>query len=399
MENTGSDGISYSYMGLDGLYHGEIKNGIPHGVGELRCDIVTRRGNWFNGILMDGSTQWHSGDTFVGTFYKNGNEKKGKYTFRNGVEFVGTFNDEGDFNHGRMTNLGHDRTGYYEGEFCNGKRCGAGELYLGNTLYEGNWADDKLKGEGKMITMTVGKQPNIEASGTWTDRHLTGSLRYKNGTTFHFVGEIRSFGVKTVGDGKITMRHGLMYHGEFEDNMPVGVGSIAWLGFDDKPVVSLPIFSRAFNSFCIVSPDQYTILISNGVIEPQQDPITLEDISSIMTEHLFHFRLKLDEPEPIELWHPVKLELVGREAEDAIALSHITKCPHCRLNYPDNLRTWIAAATKIQRFVRNTRTRIKKRASAATKIQRFVRSVRSRQPKKSNSRGGTKRSGTKTKRR
>jgi len=387
MENTGSGGLPYSFMGIDGgVYRGKIKNGVPHGSGEYTyndendaTNDMYIEGTWQDGVLRSGTR--HQGDewVFTGEFHENGHEKEGNIKFRNGVEFVGTFNDEGDFEHGRMTNLGHDRTGWYEGYFCNGKRCGAGKMHLGNTLYEGNWADDKLKGEGKMITM----KPNIEAIGIWNNNHLTGSLRYKNGTTCHFVGEIKSFDDNVGGDGKITMHHGLVYHGKFEDNMPVGVGSIMWLN------VELPIFSRAFNSFCIVSPDQYTHLISNGVIELHQDPITLEDIDSIMTKHLLHFRLKLDEPEPIKLWHPVKVSLVGREAEEAKALSHITKCPHCRLDYPD-LRTFIIAATKIQRFVRNTRTRIKKRASAATKIQRFVRSVRSRQPKKSNSRGGNK---------
>jgi hypothetical protein len=366
MENAGCDGTFYRHMDRDGVYHGEIKNGIPHGVGELRCDEVTRRGNWINGILMDGSTHWHNGDTFVGTFHENGHDKRGKCTFAaGGIEFDGTFNNEGDFEYGVMKNMGHDRTGHYKGHFFDGKRSGTGALYVAGTLYEGNWADDKLDGEGKMTIMTVGnnEQPNIEASGIWKDDHLDGSLRCKNGTMCDFVGTIKSVSSVAVGDGKITMPNGLMYHGHFEDTMPMKYGKISWPGI----AFELPVFSDAFHSFCIVSPDQYRRL-SGLVIEKHQDPITLEDIDDInMTEYLLHFRLKLDEPEPIKLWHPVKAAVVGRE---------LHKCPHCRLNYPDNLRTWIA--TEMQRI-------------AATKIQRFVRS----RTNKRKSHGGTKRSGTK----
>ena len=193
------DGMSYSFMGNDGVYHGKIKNGVPHGLGEYTYNLIDYEndtthdmyieGTWQDGVLRSGTR--HQGDewVFTGEFHENGHEKEGKIKFRNGVEFVGTFNDEGDFKHGRMTNLGTDGTGWYKGDFCNGKRCGAGELHLGNTIYEGNWADDKLNDEGKMITM----KPNIEASGIWNNNHLTGSLRYNNGTTCDFVGEIKSF--------------------------------------------------------------------------------------------------------------------------------------------------------------------------------------------------------------
>ena len=398
MENTGFYGVPYSFMGIDGVYSGRIKDGVPHGSGGYTYNDVNDatnyihiEGTWEDGFLKSGihrQNDW----VFIGDFYENGHGKRGNISFSNGVEFVGTFNDEGDFKHGRMTNFGHDRTGYYEGDFCNGKRCGAGKMHLGNTLYEGNWADDKLKGEGKMITM----KPNIEAIGIWNNDHLTGSLRYNNGTTCDIVGEIKSFDDYVGGDGKITMPHGLVYHGEFENNMPVGVGSVMWL----KHNVELPVFSDEFHSFCIVSPQQYRQLIQAGVLEELEDPISLEAIGADTPKfHLFHFGLKLDQLDQmfnVKLLHPV--DILGA------ALHELNKCPLCRLDYPLPLIDWIKqeadkvqtnAATKIQRFVRNTRTRIKKRASAATKIQRFVRSVRSRQPKKSNSRGGTKRSGTK----
>jgi hypothetical protein len=396
MESTKSDDMHYIHMGINGVYRGEIKNGIPHGVGKFVCndendETVRIEGIWKDGVLISGTRHQDDRWVFTGEFHENGNEKEGNIKFRNGVVFDGTFNDEGVFKHGRMKNFGHDRTGYYEGDFFNGKRGGAGELFVKGTLYKGNWADDKLKGEGTMITM----KPNIEASGIWHDNHLTGSVRYNNGTTCHFVGEIDSFGDNVAGDGKITMPHGLVYHGKFKDNMPINFGSIAWL----KHAVELPVFSHEFHSFCIVSPKQYRQLSQAEVLETQADPISLEVIGENTPKfHLLHFGLKLDQTANVQLWHPVDI-LVAASME-------LNTCSFCRLKYPMPLMDWIKreevqnnanAATKIQRFVRSSRNKsrmlIKQMNAAATKIQRFVRSRRTQ--KRESHHGGTKRSGTK----
>ena len=174
--------------------------------------------------------------------------------------------------------------------------------------------------------------------------------------------------------------------------MPVGFGSVAWFGklFN----VTLPVFSHAFTSFCIVSPKQYRQLIQAGILQKLEDPISL-DVIDLNTRkfHLLHFGLKLDQTADVQLWHPVDIL--------AAASMKLNTCPLCRLDYPRPLMDWIkrearkvesAAATRIQRFVRS-RTRTKKRASAATKIQRFVRSMQHKTRRKSH--GGTKRSGTK----
>jgi len=372
-------------MGEDGVYRGEIKNGIPDGKGELLCDTVTRSGTWVNGVLMDGRTHWQNGNKFVGIFYENGNEMEGKYTFADsGIEFDGTFDEEGNFEHGMMKNMGPDGSIWYEGHFLNNKRHGEGVFFGGGeTFYIGNFVNDNPEGEGTMI------EPNIKASGIWKDDHLDGTLTYNNGTTCGFVGTINSIDGKTVGDGKMTMPSGVVYDGHFEDNMPIQCGKISWPGI----AVKLPMFSherwqhflpvqqdqpaQPDQSFCIVTPSQYTRLMSANVIEPQQDPLTLEDIDSIKTDHLLHFELKLDKLEPIKLWHPVNA---------ALMVGNLKRCAQCRLNYPYDLRTWI-------------QTRLMKRMikkHAATKIQRFVRSKRHGGTKRSGTkRSGTKRSGTK----
>ena len=377
-------------MNLAGMYRGEIKNGVPHGLGEYTyndendaTNDIRIGGTWQDGVLLSGTRHQSDECVFTGFFHANGHVREGTMMFRGGVEFHGTFNDEGDFKHGRMTHLGIDGNGWYEGDFVDGVRNGTGQLYEDGVLFTGTWKDDLLHGKG---TMAV---PNgTTYDGTWNDHHFDGSILYSNGVKCQFIGHLKHDGGKAVGhseDMSVTNSNlNLTYEGKFEDNMPMEFGSIAWLRIN----VELPVFSHAFHSFCIVSPKQYRRLIKAGVLEQQEDPIGLEVIGGDTPKfHLFHFSLKLDQTDDVQLWHPVDIAV-------AVAMK-LNRCPVCRLEYPRPLIDWIKreaqtnAATKIQRFVRSrsrTRTRSKKRASAATKIQRFV---RSRQHKRK-SHGGTK---------
>ena len=419
MENANDNGIPYNYMNLAGIYRGEIENGVPHGLGDYTyideddaTNNIRINGTWQNGVLISGTRyQGDAGDecVFTGFFHANGQVREGTMTFRGGVEFHGTFHEDGDFKHGRMTNLGIDGNGWYEGDFVNGVRNGTGELHNDGVVFTGTWKDDFLHGKGTMVL------PNgTRYDGMWNDHHFDGSIFYSNGVRREFIGHLQYIGGKAVGySEEMSVGHGedmlvghgedmlvghsedmsvtnsdhhltyeVTYEGDFEDNMPMHFGSVAWFG--EFFNVRLPVFSHAFTSFCIVSPDQYTQLSKAGVIQRHKDAFTLEYIDSIMTEHLLHFRLKLDETETIKLWHPVKPVVVGGR--------NIHACPYCRLKYPQPLIDWIKpdvqmnAAIKIQRLVR-ARTRTKKRVSAATKIQRFVRS----RTQKRKSHGGTKR--------
>jgi hypothetical protein len=398
------DGMSYSYMGIDGVYHGEIKNGVPHGLGEYTysdendaTNNLRIQGTWHDGVLISGTRHQSDECVFTGFFHANGQVREGTMTFSGGVEFHGTFNDEGEFKHGRMTHIGIDGNGWYEGDFVDGIRNGTGELHEDGVIFTGTWKDDILHGKGTMAL------PNGTIyDGMWNDHHFDGSILYSNGVNREFIGYLKHDGEKAVGhseDMSVTNSdHHLTYEGKFEDNMPVGVGSIAWFGklFN----VTLPVFSHAFTSFCIVSPKQYRQLIQAGVLEQLEDPISLEVIGADTPKfHLLHFGLKLDQTADVQLWHPVDILVV-------VAME-LNACPLCRLDYPRPLMDWIKrearkvqtnAATKIQRFVRNrtrsrSSSRIKKRASAATKIQRFVRSRQHKTRRKSH--GGTKRSDTK----
>ena len=376
MENTGSDGISYSYMGLDGLYHGEIKNGIPHGVGEYTyndendaTNDIRIEGTWQDGVLIRGTRHQSDECVFTGFFHANGHVREGTMTFRGGVEFHGTFNDEGDFKHGRMTHLGIDGNGWYEGDFVDGVRNGTGQLHEDGVLFTGTWKDDLLHGKG---TMAV---PNgTTYDGTWNDHHFDGSILYSNGVECEFIGHFKHDGGKAVGhseDMSVTNSNlHLTYEGKFEDNMPVGFGSIKWIWIN----VKLPVFSHAFHSFCIVRPKQYKQLIKAGVLKEQVNPISLEVIGGDTPKfHLFHFGLKLDQTADVQLWHPADIVVA--------ASMKFNRCPVCRLEYPQPLIDWIEReAHKVE-------------AAAATKIQRFVRS------KKRKRHGGTKRNTNKKTRR
>jgi hypothetical protein len=357
-------------MGIDGVYHGKIKNGVPHGLGEYTyidqndaTNNIRIGGTWQDGVLISG-TRHQNGDDYVftGLFHTNGHVREGTMTFRNGVEFHGTFNDEGNFKHGKMTHLGrYDKNGWYEGDFVDGMRNGRGQLYEDGVLFTGTWKDDLMHGKGTMV------MPNgTTYDGSWNERQFDGSILYSNGVKRQFVGQLDNDGKKAVGvsEDMTVTNHKLIYEGKFEDNMPVGFGSIMWFKHD----IELPVFSDAFESFCIVSPKQYRQLIKAGVLEKEvEDPISLEEIGADTPKfHLLHFGLKLDQTADIQLWHPVDI-LVA-------ASNDFHACPVCRLNYPRPLMGWIKrearevqtnAATKIQRFVRNrTRTnRIKKRVN------------------------------------
>lgn len=357
-------------MSLSGIYRGEIKNGVPHGLGDYTyndendaTNNIRIKGTWQDGVLISG-----------------------EMTFGGGVEFHGTFHEDGDFKHGRMTNLGIDGNGWYEGDFVNGVRNGTGRLHEDGVLFTGTWKDDILHGKGTM------ELPNgTKYDGMWNDHHFDGSIMYSNGVNREFIGYLKHDGEKAVGHSEemsvTDSHHHLTYEGDFEDNMPMHFGSVTWFG--DFFNVTLPVFSHAFNSCCIVSPNQHKQLIEIGVLERQEDPISCDMIDgNTPLFYLFHFGLKLDQTADVQLWHPVKISMAMK----------LRSCPLCRLEYPQPLIGWVKreaqmnAATKIQRLVRS-RTRTKKRASAATKIQRFVRS-RAQNRNGGTKRGGTKRSGT-----
>ena len=398
MENTNAHGIPYNYMNLAGIYRGEIKNGVPHGLGDYiyndendATNNIRIKGTWQNGVLISGTRyQGDAGDecVFTGFFHANGHVREGTMMFSGGVEFHGTFHEDGDFKHGRMTNLGIDGNGWYEGDFVNGVRNGTGRLHEDGVLFTGTWKDDILHGKGTM------ELPNgTKYDGMWNDHLFDGSIMYSNGVNREFIGNLKHDGEKAVGhseDMTVTdSHHHLTYEGNFEDNMPMHFGSVTWISIN----VTLPVFSHAFNSFCIVSPSQHKQLIEAGVLERQEDPVSCELVDlDVPLFYLYHFGLKLDQTDDVQFWHPMDI---------SVAMKH-GRCPFCRLEYPKPLRNWIAA-TNIQRFVRSmiqnrssvatniqrlARSRTKKRASAATKIQRFVRS----RIKKRNS--GTKRGGT-----
>jgi hypothetical protein len=367
------DGMSYSYMGIDGVYHGKIKNGVPHGLGEYTyndkndaTNNIRIEGIWEDGVLISGTRHQNEDEyVFKGRFHANGHIREGTMTFRGGVEFHGTFTDEGDFKHGRMTHIGIDGNGWYDGDFVDGVRNGTGQLYEDGVLFTGTWKDDLLHGKG---TMAV---PNgTTYDGTWNDHHFNGSILYSNGVKRQFKGHLKHDGNKAVGhsENMSVTNSNLTYEGNFEDNMPVGFGSIAWIHIN----VKLPVLSHAFDSFCIVSPNQYRQLIKAGVLKELENPISLEVIGADTPKfHLFHFGLKLDQTTDVQLWHPADIVVA--------ASMKLNRCPVCRLEYPQPLIDWIEREAR------------KVEAAAATKIQRFVRS----RTNKRKSHGGTKRSGTK----
>jgi hypothetical protein len=388
MENANAHGMPYSYMNLVGIYRGEIENGVPHGLGDYTYDDendatnnIRINGTWQDGVLISGTRyQGDAGDecVFTGFFHANGQVREGTMTFRGGVEFHGTFHEDGDFKHGRMTNLGIDGNGWYEGDFVNGVRNGTGELHNDGVVFTGTWRDDFLHGKGTMVL------PNgTRYDGMWNDHHFDGSIFYSNGVRREFIGYLQYIGGKAVGHSEemsvTDSRHHLTYKGDFEDTMPKHFGSVTWFSntkeFEELFNLTLPVFSDAFHSFCIVSPSQHKTLIDKEILVLQEDPVSCELVDlDVPLFYLFHFGLKLDQTDDVQFWHPMDI---------SVAMKH-RRCPFCRLEYPQPLRNWIAA-TNIQRFVR----------SMIQNRNRHGGTKRSGTKRSGTKRSGTKRSGTK----
>ena len=121
-----------------GTYLGDLKEGHPHGYGQMKFDISDL------GIA-----------TYQGTWYKGTPHGQGALTLLNGDKYVG------ELNHGH--------------------REGRGTLYRHNTeIFEGTWEADTLSGYG-ILTDSLAKY-----YGIWNSFSIDSALvRYQNGDRYN----------------------------------------------------------------------------------------------------------------------------------------------------------------------------------------------------------------------
>ena len=143
----------------EGIYEGEIENGIRHGKGKMSYkngssydgewesdnfhgqgtylnDTGSFMGQWENGGLRKGTLIWSSGDKYVGECWCGVPHGNGSYFFRNGDEYNGDWDNYAKEGQGIFT-------------WANGD------------YYIGNWVDNEFHGKGLLFKSGIKKQ------GTW----------------------------------------------------------------------------------------------------------------------------------------------------------------------------------------------------------------------------------------
>jgi hypothetical protein len=116
---------SMTVKGVDGLYTGEIENGIPHG---------------------QGTYTFPNGEKYVGKFHDGKRHGQGTFTYSYGEKYVGEFKDGKRHGHGIFTSPYGTK---YVGEYKDDKRHGQGTFTLSTgEKYEGEFQDNKRHGHG-----------------------------------------------------------------------------------------------------------------------------------------------------------------------------------------------------------------------------------------------------------
>jgi hypothetical protein len=103
-------------------YHGETRNGVPHGKGKMKySDGAVYEGQYVDGLKEGyGIMRNPSGSRFEGVF-RDDEYSSGKYYYPNGGRYEGRFWNGKHNGHGKSYYANGDR---YEGQYTDGKRTG-----------------------------------------------------------------------------------------------------------------------------------------------------------------------------------------------------------------------------------------------------------------------------------
>ena len=256
----------------NGVYEGEVLNGVPHGegtfsfsdgasyVGELKDGLKHGSGTFISGV----------GEKYVGQFREDRYHGQGVYTWPNGQKYVGEFRD------GRPW-LG---TTFLK----NGEVKG----YTRNGVFHAI-AFDCTRGAKKVVTLKLrGRVTQREYEeciypdgaiylGPWKGqaKHGIGQYQYAGGSVyqgrFHFD--------KATGYGKVEWPDGSSQDGFFLDGQPYGVTRYRWSNGEEQ----LGVMDGAFiNSFYFDSANQVVSVLNQGQIDTSKKLISVEH-----NDHIF----------------------------------------------------------------------------------------------------------------
>ncbi len=143
-------------------YHGDLKNGKPHGTGVLVYPSGTVYEGEFNDGARCGSGVWEhpDGPQYSGTWLEDRYHGWGKLTVPGAYTYKGEW--EKGVKQGRGIQTWEDGR-RYEGTWYQGQKHGHGTMqYPDGSYYEGEWAEGQKDGEGTFIS-AEGKI----TTGTW----------------------------------------------------------------------------------------------------------------------------------------------------------------------------------------------------------------------------------------
>jgi hypothetical protein len=249
-------------------YTGEIRYGVPHGLGKMMIDDDVYDGEWRAGKLHGNAkvtleTGEYEGMLIEGNFNEEG-------TWRDAEEtFTGRWKD--GLKHGQ--GIQELECGRYEGQFYEGDRHGYGMFsWKDGTVYQGSWQHNDYHGAGLLRTAN-----GAEYDGNWNQgrKHGTrGCMTHPNGDTYiggwsedeyHEHGVLKlvdlgeyngrfEFG-KKHGLGRFTFNDGSEYIGEWADDFAQGEGHFVFS--NRKALVILQVMSLEDASVFQSSGERY----------------------------------------------------------------------------------------------------------------------------------------------
>ncbi|CAD8118150.1 unnamed protein product [Paramecium sonneborni] len=133
-----------------GVYTGELKDGLPHGVGAISFENGSSfEGHFENGMKNGkGVYRWGDNSYYDGEFQNDAFNGYGEYYWSNGKWYKGQWIQGNMQGEGQFFSDGKT----YKGEFENDKRNGKGEqIWANRQKYIGEWRNGKMHGRGQLI--------------------------------------------------------------------------------------------------------------------------------------------------------------------------------------------------------------------------------------------------------
>ncbi len=223
------------------VYHGDTKDGILHGYGELSYLNGSRyQGQFENGAFHGkGRLFYLNGDVYHGDFLSGAVTGKGVYTTKDSTVYEGNFY-QGDA-HG-FVEINNPKAGYtYAGHMDNWSFSGYGEFVRGDVNYQGYFVDSVYQGQGTLIDSQGGVYSGefynglyhgigiyeIDGSaykGQFFDGALTGYGTLQKDNKVVYAGEFQDWVFN--GNGKYTDESGNVILGNFVQGYITGKGTL-----------------------------------------------------------------------------------------------------------------------------------------------------------------------------